>query len=293
MILVTGGTGYLGSHLVKKLLEKYDDIKIRTLSRSEYEIQKLNWQSADSRLETMFGDIRDASAVEFALRDVDTVIHLAAMKHIDLCEEFPLEAVITNVNGTVNLLKYFNGHTFIGMSTDKASEPSGCYGATKLLQEKLILSQGKLQQEKRFMIVKSGNILASRGSVIDRWLKQQLENNEILITDLRMTRYFIDVDALTDSIIDVLENGKNGLIYIPKQICVKLSDLVQAFIEIWGDKDTKVKKIGLREGEKLHETLYLKDKAIITKMKNMSSEHAPKISIKEMKKLLLKAKDRL
>jgi UDP-N-acetylglucosamine 4,6-dehydratase len=293
MILVTGGSGYLGSHLVKKLLDRFSDINIRTLSRSEYEIQKLKWQSANKRLDTVFGDVRDASCVEFVLRDVDTVIHLAAMKHIDLCEENAMDAVTTNVNGTINLLKYFSGKTFIGMSTDKASEPSGCYGATKLLQEKLILGQGRLHKDKRFMIVRTGNIFASRGSVIDRWLKQQLSNNVILITDSRMTRYFIDVDVLTDSIIDTMQNGKNGFIYIPKQSCVTLNDLVQAFIEIWGNKDTKVKKIGLREGEKLHETLYSPDKAIVTEMENISSEHANKMSIKDIKKLLLKTKDRL
>lgn len=293
MILVTGGTGYLGSHLVKKLLERYHDTKIRTISRSEYEIQKLKWQSDNSRLETIFGDIRDTSTVEFVLKDVDTVIHLAAMKHIDLCEENALDAVTTNVYGTVNLLKYFTGHTFIGMSTDKASEPSGCYGATKLLQEKLILAQGRTAKKKRFMIVRSGNIFASRGSVIDRWIKQQLSNNEILITDLRMTRFFIDIDMLTDFIIDTIKNGENGYIYIPPQRCVTLADLVQAFIEIWGNKETKVRKIGLREGEKLHETLYSPDKAIVTEMKNISSQHAKKIDIKEIKKLLIKTKDRL
>lgn len=293
MIFVTGGTGFLGSHLVNKLLERDKDVKIRTISRSEYEIQKLKWQSDNQRLETVFGDIRDEQKVAMALRDVETVFHLAAMKHIEICEENPLEAVTTNVTGTINLLKYFTGQTFIGMSTDKASDPNGCYGATKLLQEKLILGEAKSAKKKRFMIVRSGNIFASRGSVIDRWIKQQVKDNTILITDLRMTRYFIDVDVLTDAIIDVLENGKNGYIYIPPQRCIVLSDLVQAFIEVWGNKNTKVKTIGLREGEKLHETLYTPDKALVTDMENKSSEEAEKISIDEIKKLLQKAKIRL
>ncbi|MHB8104030.1 MAG: polysaccharide biosynthesis protein [Dehalococcoidales bacterium] len=293
MILVTGGTGFLGSHLVKKLLERYKKQKIRTISRSEYEIQKLKWQSDNSRLETMFGDIRDERAVEFALRDIDTVFHLAAMKHIEICENNPLDAVTTNVNGTINLLRYFAGSIFIGMSTDKASDPNGCYGVTKLLQEKLILQHAKTAKKQRFMIVRSGNIFASRGSVIDRWIKQLQEINEILVTDLRMTRYFIDVDVLTDAMLNVLEKGKNGRIYIPPQRCIVLSDMVQAFIEIWGNKDTKVKKIGLREGEKLHETLYTPDKALVTEMENKSSEDAEKISIAEIKKLLQKAKVRV
>jgi UDP-N-acetylglucosamine 4,6-dehydratase len=293
MILVTGGTGYLGSHLVKRLLEKYPDIKIRTISRSEYDIQKLKWQSNTNRVETMFGDVRDESKTEYALRDVDTVIHLAAMKHIDLCEENPLDAVTSNVYGTGNLLKYFNGNTFIGMSTDKALQPSGCYGATKLLQEKLILGQGKIHKDKRYMIVRSGNIFASQGSVVDRWLKQVKTNNELAITDSQMTRYFIDVDTLVDYMIDIMENGKNGCIYVPRQRCVVLADLVKAFIEIWGDKNTRIKILGLREGERMHEILYLPNESIITEMSSRSSKDEEKMSVEEIKKMLIKAKERL
>jgi UDP-N-acetylglucosamine 4,6-dehydratase len=113
MILVTGGSGYLGSNLAKRLLERFPDIKVRTISRSEFEIQKLRWQLNNPRLETLLGDIRDTSTAEFALKDIDTVIHLAAMKHVDICEENPLDAISTNVSGTINLLKYFTGNTFI------------------------------------------------------------------------------------------------------------------------------------------------------------------------------------
>jgi len=294
MILVTGGAGYLGSNLVKRLLERYPDIKIRTISPSEFDIQKLKWRINDSRLETLLGDIRDTNTVEFALKDADTVIHLAAMKHIEICEDNPVDAVTTNVYGTINLLKYFTGKTFIGMSTDKALEPIGCYGATKLLQEKLILSQAKSAKNKRFIIVRSGNIFASRGSVLDRWREQLKKNNEIIITDLQMTRYFIDVDALADFIIDIMKNGKNGCVYIPKQVCVTLADLVKAFIEVWGNKNTKIKELGLRKGERSHEALYLaSEKNIVTDMDNISSQNAAKLSIKQIKPYLLKAKERM
>jgi UDP-N-acetylglucosamine 4,6-dehydratase len=294
MILVTGGAGYLGSYLVKKLLERHSDKKIRTISRSEFEIQKLRWQLNDSRLETLLGDIRDANTAEFACKDADTVIHLAAMKHIELCEDNPLEAVTTNVNGTINLLKYFTGKTFIGMSTDKALEPIGCYGATKLLQEKLILSQAKSAKNKRFIIVRSGNIFASRGSVLDRWREQVKKNNEIIVTDLQMTRYFIDVDMLADFILDVIKNGKNGRVYLPNQVCVTLADLVKAFIDVWGNKNTKIKELGLRRGERSHEILYLpRENNVVTEMDNISSQNAAKISINEIKKYLLKAKERI
>jgi UDP-N-acetylglucosamine 4,6-dehydratase len=294
MILVTGGAGYLGSNLVKRLLERYSDTKIRTISPSEFDIQKLKWHINDSRLETLLGDIRDTNTVAFALKDADTVIHLAAMKHIEICEDNPIDAVTTNVYGTINLLKYFTGKTFIGMSTDKALEPIGCYGATKLLQEKLILSQAKSAKNKRFIIVRSGNIFASRGSVLDRWREQLKKNNEIIVTDLRMTRYFIDVDTLADFIIDVMKNGKNGYVYIPKQVCVTLADLVEAFIEVWGSKNTKIKELGLRKGERSHEVLYLAgEKSVVTDMDNISSQNAAKLSIKEIKYYLLKAKERM
>jgi UDP-N-acetylglucosamine 4,6-dehydratase len=294
MILVTGGTGYLGSNLVKRLFEKYSDIKIRTISPSEFDIQKLKWYINDSRLETLLGDIRDTNTVEFALKDADTVLHLAAMKHIEICEDNPIDAVTTNVYGTINLLKYFTGKTFISMSTDKALEPIGCYGATKLLQEKLISSQAKSAKNKRFIIVRSGNIFASRGSVLDRWREQLKKNNEIIVTDLTMTRYFIDVDTLADFIINIMKNGKNGYVYIPNQVCVTLADLVKAFIEVWGNKNTKIKELGLRKGERSHELLYLaSEKNVVTDMDNISSQNAAKLSMKEIKQYLLKAKERM
>jgi UDP-N-acetylglucosamine 4,6-dehydratase len=158
----------------------------------------------------------------------------------------------------------------------------------------LILSQAKSAKKKRYVIVRSGNIFASRGSVLDRWREQLKKNNEIIVTDLQMTRYFIDVDALTDFIIDILKNGKNGHVYVPRQVCVTLADLVKAFIETWGNKDTKIKELGLRKGERSHEILYLaSENNVVTKMDNISSKNAPKMSIKEIKQYLVKAKERM
>lgn len=286
IILVTGGSGYLGTHLVQTLLKKYDDIKVRTVSRSENEIQRLIWICNSNRLEPVIGDIRDTNVLRFALRDVNSLIHLAAMKHVDFCEMNPLAATTINVIGTINLLEYFEGQTFIGMSTDKALKPRGCYGATKLLMEKLILERAKYNENKRYMIVRSGNIFASSGSVIEKWRRQIETSNEIVVTSLEMTRFFISVDTLSEFIVEVMEKGLNGKVYVPLQKAIVLKDLATAVIAFWGNKDTRVRVVGLREGEKEHEELFLSDEKVVTELENDSSQNVEKMDIEEITNLL-------
>ena len=286
IVLVTGGTGYLGTHLVQRLLKKYDDIKVRTVSRSENETQRLIWICNSNRLEPVISDIRDTDALRFILRNVNSVIHLAAMKHIDFCEANVLEATTTNVIGTINLLKYFEGQTFIGMSTDKALEPRGCYGATKLLMEKLILERAKYNENKRYMIVRSGNIFASSGSVIGKWRRQIETSNEIVVTGLEMTRFFTSADTLSEFIVEVMEKGLNGNVYIPVQKAIVLKDLATAVIAFYGNKDTKVRVVGLREGEKEHEKLFLLDEKVVTELQSDSAQSVEKMDIEEITNLL-------
>lgn len=286
IILVTGGSGYLGTHLVQTLLKKYDDIKVRIVSRSENEIQRLTWICNSNRLEPVIGDIRDTNVLRFILRNVNTLIHLAAMKHVDFCEMNPLEATTINVIGTINLLEYFEGQTFIGMSTDKAVQGRGCYGATKLVMEKLILERAKYNENKRYMIVRAGNIFASSGSVIEKWRHQIETSNEIMVTNLKMTRFFISVDTLSEFIVEVMEKGLNGNVYIPLQKAIVLKDLATAVIAFFGNKDTKLGVVGLRKGEKEHEELFLLDEKIVTELKNSSSQSADKMDIEEITDLL-------
>jgi len=282
-ILVTGGSGFLGRHLIQKLLDKYPDTEIRAFSRSENAIQRMVVACRSKRLTPVVGDIRDVNSLKYAIRDADTVIHLAAMKHIDLCEIHPVEAISTNVSGTKNLLDLFNGHTFIGMSTDKGVEATTCYGATKLLMERLVLEWAKKEKRKRYIVIRAGNIFGSSGSVIERWAQEISQNNEISITAPEMTRYFINVNNLVDFIIEILETGENGNVYIPSQKTVKLSDLAQATIELYGNKDTKLNLCGTRVGEKLHELLFTEGERVVSYLDSNRSQDSPRLSIKEIK----------
>ena len=251
---------------------------MRVISRSENEAARLvNLCGGDKRLGIVIGDIRETNTLEYALQDVDTVLHLAAMKHIDLCEQNPTEAIRTNVVATGELLSAFTGSTFIVMSTDKVAGASGCYGATKLLTEKLTLEFAKGCTDDgygdRYMVVRSGNIFGSTGSVIPKWRDQIRQRNKITITHPGITRFFIYPSVLVDYIINTVEHGENGKVYIPEQVAVTLNDLATAVIETWGDKRTQIEVVGLREGEKMHERLYFpEEKNVVTTMKPETSD---------------------
>jgi len=284
-ILITGGAGFLGRHLTKGLLDKYIDIEIKAISRHENEIVEMIVAcNNDKRLKPIIGDIREVDTAKYALTNVDTLIHLAAMKHIDFCEMYPSEAISTNLIATMNLLKLFTGDTFVGMSTDKAVEATGCYGATKLLLEQLVLEQARRNPDRRYMVVRSGNIFGSSGSVIHRWKQQIKQNNKVMVTNLEMTRFYIDVNTLVGFIIRIIEQGESGKIYIPFQKTAGLGDLAKAVIELYGDAKTKIEIVGLREGEKMHERLFSpSQKDVVTDLPIECSEHGENLSMDELK----------
>jgi len=287
-ILVTGGCGFLGKSLIERLINKRHDLYIKTLSRNENNIVKTITKCNSDQIHPVIGDVRDNDVIRYALRNVDTVVHLAAMKHIDLCESNPKEAIEINVNSTINILNNFKGDTFVAMSTDKAVGPLGCYGATKLLMEKLILQKAKENPDKRYILIRSGNIFGSSGSVIEKWAEQLRERNEITITDPSMTRFFTHVDNLVDFIIEVMDKGKNGCIYIPNQKAIKLEDLANATIKFLGNENVRIRAIGLRKGERLHEDLYREGEPIITDLISESSQNAERMSLDEIINLLIK-----
>jgi UDP-N-acetylglucosamine 4,6-dehydratase len=283
-VLITGGGGFLGRYLIKRLLDKYSDIEVRALSRHEKEMTETIVHCDSDRLKPIIGDIREIDTLKYATRGVDTVIHLAAMKHVNFCELYPSEAITTNTIAAMNLLKLFAGDTFIGMSTDKAIEATGCYGATKLLLEKLILEQSRKDAARRYIVVRSGNIFGSSGSVIEKWKQQMKQSNKITVTSLEMTRFFINVNTLADFIIEIIERGESGKIYVPSQKVATLEDLAKAVIELYGNEKTRTEVTGLREGEKVHENLFSSfETNVISDLKSKSSQNGERLSIEEIK----------
>jgi len=285
-ILVTGGSGFLGRHLIQRLLKEYKSIEVKSISRNENEIRRMLEKCGYDRLTPVIGDIRDLNAIKYAVKGVDTVVHLAAMKHIDFCEKYPYEAITMNIIGTKNILEQFAGDAFVAMSTDKAVQASSCYGATKLLMEKMILDYAKKKEGKRHMIIRSGNIFGSSGSVIERWREQIKQKNEIIVTNPDMTRFFINVESLVDFIIEVLEKGENGNIYIPYQKAIRIGDLAEEFISLYGNKATKIKIIGLREGEKMHELLFTDGEDVVSFLESKWSQDAQRLSREEIRSWL-------
>ncbi len=283
-VLITGGGGFLGRYLIKGLLDKYSDIEVRALSRHENDMTETIVHCASDRLKPIIGDIREIDTLKYAMRGVDTVIHLAAMKHVNFCELYPSEAIAINTIAVMNLLKLFAGNTFIGMSTDKAIEATGCYGATKLLLEKLILEQSRKDADRKYIVVRSGNIFGSSGSVIEKWKHQIKQSNKITVTSLEMTRFFINVNTLADFIIEIIERGESGKIYVPFQKIATLEDLAKTVIELYGNEKTKMEITGLREGEKVHEKLFSPfETNVVSNLKSESSQTGERLSIEEIK----------
>ena len=283
-VLVTGGGGFLGRYLIKRLLNKYSDIEVRALSRHEHDMTETIVHCDSDRLKPIIGDVREIDTLKYATRGVDTVIHLAAMKHVNFCESYPSEAIAINTIAVMNLLKVFAGDTFIGMSTDKAIEATGCYGATKLLLEKLILEQSRKDAGRRYIVVRSGNIFGSSGSVIEKWKHQIKQGNKITVTSLEMTRFFINVDTLADFIIEIIEQGESGKIYVPFQKITTLEDLAKVVVELYGNEKTRMEITGLREGEKVHEKLFsVYETNVVSNLTSASSQTGERLSIEEIK----------
>lgn len=245
----------MGKRVIKNIVCNYPDVDVVSLSRTEYRLSELLVETNDARLSYIVGDIRDNDAVKYAMKDVDYVIHTAALKHVDLCEQFPSEAISINVWGTQNLLENFNGDAFVFMSSDKAERPVGCYGASKLLSEKLVFEYSTKYEDRRYCVVRSGNIFGSSGSVIEKWFTQIKNSNEIMVTDLDMTRFFISSEDVAEFVVNTLFSGKNSGVYVPEMNAIRIGDLAEIFIKLYGNADTVLKVVGMRKGEKIHETL--------------------------------------
>tara|TARA_B100001540_G_scaffold315603_1_gene343259 strand:- start:4031 stop:5038 length:1008 start_codon:yes stop_codon:yes gene_type:complete len=262
-ILITGGTGSLGNALTTRLLELGAET-IRIFSRNESKQIEMESKFNDNRLRFFLGDIRDSERLLNAFEDVDIVFHAAALKHVPKIEYNPFEGIKTNVIGSQNVIDASikqNVEKVICVGTDKAVSPLNTYGATKLLMEKLFVNANNyLNQEKhrtKFIAVRYGNVLGSSGSVIPLFIDLMKKKKPITVTDLKMTRFTITMDEALDFILRATEIGKGSEIFIPKLTAYDMELLIESLIELLGESDRKI--IGIRPGEKLHETLINSD----------------------------------
>ncbi|MCL9662764.1 polysaccharide biosynthesis protein [Paenibacillus hunanensis] len=273
-ILITGGTGTIGNHLIKQLLND-DPQVIRIFSRDEYKQYEMGiqFQEYAPKLRFLIGDVRDQNRLIRAMKDIDYVFHLAAMKHVPFCEYNPFEAVQTNIIGTQNVIQAAianNVQKVLFTSTDKAISPTNTYGSTKLTGERLISSaewqKGSIPTV--FSAVRFGNVMGSRGSVIPLFKKQVMESQPITITDPNMLRYMMTPSQAIDLILKANESAQGGEVFVLKMPVVRIGDLANALIELVTEKygitsDTAIQYVGLRPGEKQFEELMTLDERVI------------------------------
>lgn len=256
-ILVTGGTGSWGIELIRQMLT-YEPKKIIIYSRNENSQVELKRAMNNKRLLFFIGDIRDKEALLAATANVDIIFHLAALKHVPVCEENPTESIKTNIIGTQNVIEAAlenEVRKVIYVSTDKAADPANTYGMTKALGEKLILHANEKSTKTVFSCVRGGNVLGSSGSVLPLFKKQIEELGEVHLTDKRMVRYFIAPDEAIKILLKTAQISQGGEIFVMNMRAFRIIDLAEVLIEHSGRKDIKVVEIGIRQGEKLEEVL--------------------------------------
>lgn len=276
--LITGGSGFLGRGLISRL-EK-DNIKnLTVVSRNESELMELKQKFP--YVEILTGDISDQFILEKASSNIHGIFHLAAFKHVVLAEDNTTSCIKSNVVGTMNVLNASLKHKMdfvIGISTDKAAQVNGVYGATKFLQEKLFKEYEMINRQTKYRTVRYGNVLYSTGSVLCKWKKNIQNNKEIIITEPNATRFYWSIEDAVDLIFNCLKFAKNSDPYLPEMKSMKMGDLLEAMMKKYSNgKRPNVKKIGLQRGENLHEII----------SENMpNSNDAQKYTIEEIIKLI-------
>ena len=262
-VLITGGTGSLGSALTQRLLTENVDT-IRIFSRKENKQLEMDSKFHDDRLRFLLGDVRDYNRLTRACEDIDIVFHAAALKHVPIIEYNPFEAIKTNVIGSQNVIDACleeDVEKAVCIGTDKAVSPLNTYGATKSLMEKLFITASNYLKNERhktkFIALRYGNVLGSSGSVIPKFINQIKNNGKITITDPNMTRFSISMDEALDFILKVTEIGKGSEIFVPKLKAYSLMDVKDALFDLLGKTDEEI--VGIRPGEKVNEVLINKD----------------------------------
>jgi UDP-glucose 4-epimerase len=273
-ILVTGGTGSMGKTFVRRALTgelgtpaklivlsrdegKQHDMRVDYLHRRSVATDDIVYRNFMSVLEFRVGDVRSYGDLVSAMRDADIVVHAAALKQVPTCEYFPGQAILTNCLGAMNIVQAIQDHrlsieTVIAISTDKACKPVNVMGMTKALQERVIIAANILSPGTRFICVRYGNVLASRGSVIPLFHDQIRSGGPVTITDSRMTRFLLSLQDAVDTTFEALRHALPGEIYIPAAPGARITDIAKALI---GERPIEIRETGVRPGEKFDEIL--------------------------------------
>ncbi|BDU51155.1 UDP-N-acetylglucosamine 4,6-dehydratase (inverting) [Haliovirga abyssi] len=271
-ILITGGTGSFGKKFIEAIFNKYNPDKVVILSRDEYKqfmvrqmFEKKLTKKQFSKLRFFIGNVRDRERLYRAFKGIDYVIHAAAMKQVPACEYNPKEAIKTNINGAMNIIDAAldcGVKKVIALSTDKAVNPINLYGGTKLVSDKLFIAANSYKGEKGtvFSVVRYGNVAGSRGSVIP-FFQKLIDNGatELPVTDIRMTRFWMTLEKASELVFKALDESKGGETFVFKNESFKITELVKAMLP-----SGKIKEVGIRTGEKLHERMITSDDSRMT-----------------------------
>ncbi len=263
-VLVTGGTGSFGRKFADLMLHEFGVKKLIVYSRDEWKQHDMASNGFDDpRIRFFIGDVRDRERLTRAMSDVNVVVHAAALKQVPACEYNPIEAVATNINGARNVIDAAldtKVDHVLALSTDKATAPINIYGATKLVAEKLFVHANAYSGEPatRFACVRYGNVIGSRGSVIPVF-REQMKKGKITITDHRMTRFWMTLEQGVRFVISSMERMSGGEVFAPKLPSMKIADMAMAMAP-----ECHIEYVGIRPGEKLHESLISSDEARMT-----------------------------
>ena len=256
-ILIIGGTGSFGKGLIKELLKK-EVSSIKVFARNEFRMFSMIQQFESGKIEIVIGDIRDKEAISKASQGIDIVFHLAALKHVPICEKMPNEVIATNILGTKHVIDAAienNVQKVIFSSTDKAVNPDCTYGTSKLMGEKLILSANAQQTATKFIVFRGGNLLNSAGSVIPIFNKQISETSQVTLTDDKMNRFFVSIATAAKMLIEIAEKAAGNEIFIPKMPSVKIEYIAKYLLTKNHLSNSNISIIGLRPGEKISEQI--------------------------------------
>jgi UDP-N-acetylglucosamine 4,6-dehydratase len=264
-ILVTGGTGSFGKAFIRIVLERYKPRRVIVYSRDELKQYEMAREYDSPQMRYFIGDVRDRDRLTKSFEDVDYVVHAAALKHVPIAEYNPIECIRTNVNGAENVIDaalQCRVTKVIALSTDKAANPINLYGATKLASDKLFVAANNMAGARptRFSVVRYGNVVGSRGSVVPLFRRLLAEGaKELPVTDLRMTRFWISLSQGVDFVLKSFERMYGGEIFVPKIPSSRIADLAEALAP-----GVRKKVIGIRPGEKLHEIMCPRDDSHLT-----------------------------